>query len=77
MTDDQQFILALATLILPTIGSLFAYRQSRSTHTAVNGAVSKLNRRARAQGRAQGRADVVVGNIPTTMSGKPLVDDKP
>ena len=57
MTDDQEFIVALATLIVPTIASLFAYRQSRSTHTAVNGMVAKNTRRARSQGRAQGAID--------------------
>lgn len=54
MTDDQQFILGLATLIVPTIASIFAYKKSASTHEAVNGMQAKKVRRARAQGHAAG-----------------------
>jgi hypothetical protein len=59
VTDDQQFLVALLTIVAPTIASLLALRQARETHTAVNGVLAKGTRRARAQGRAQGRAEVV------------------
>ena len=57
MTDDQQFIVGLITAIVPTSAAILTYLQSRSTHTAVNGLVAKNTRRARAQGRTQGRAE--------------------
>jgi hypothetical protein len=54
MTDDQQFILACLTLVVPTIASVFAYRKTDQTHQAVNGMQAKAVRKARAQGVSQG-----------------------
>lgn len=54
MTDDQQFILALATLILPTAATILTYRKTSATHEAVNGVQRRLVRRARSQGVAAG-----------------------
>lgn len=54
MTDDQQFILALATLIVPTIATILTYRKTSATHEAVNGVQRRLVRRARSQGVAAG-----------------------
>ncbi len=56
MTDDQQYVVALATLVVPTIASVMALLQSRSTHSAVNGLNAKNMRRARAAGRASERS---------------------
>lgn len=54
MTDDQQFILALATLIVPTLATVLTYRKTDQTHKAVNGIQVKAVRAARAKGRAAG-----------------------
>lgn len=54
MTDDQQFVLALATLLVPTIATVLTYRKTSQTHEAVNGAQKKLIKKARAQGVASG-----------------------
>jgi len=70
MTNDQEFILALVALVLPGVASVLTYRQSRQTRHAVNGLVAKSNRRARAQGRVQGRADTDMRGLPLQ---KPVV----
>lgn len=64
MTDDQQFILGLATLIVPTVASVLALWRTQATHAVVNGFAKTRERRARAAGRAQGRADAAVGDSP-------------
>jgi hypothetical protein len=74
MTDDQQFILAIVTLIVPTAAATFATLQTRKTHQAVNGMLAKGTRRARAQGRAQGQKDVSVGKLPTGEGNSPTAN---
>lgn len=54
MTDDQQFILALATLIVPTVATVLTYRKTSQTHEVVNGVQKKLVKKARAQGVTSG-----------------------
>ncbi len=54
MTDDQQFILALATLIVPTVATVLTYRKTDQTHKAVNGIQTRALRRARTSGRTEG-----------------------
>lgn len=56
MTDDQQFWLGLATLIVPTIASVFAYRKTSDTHKAVDGMQARRVRAARKSARAEGVA---------------------
>ena len=56
MTDDQQFILGLATLLVPTTASLINFLQARQTHGLVDGIAKKQVRRARAQGAASVRS---------------------
>jgi len=59
LTDDQQFILALATIVLPLAASILTYRKTVETHDAVNGMqvkkVGQVRRRARAAGVASER----------------------
>lgn len=54
MTDDQQFVLALATLIVPTLASILTYRKADQTHQAVNGIQARAVRSARAEGVRSG-----------------------
>lgn len=56
MTDDQQFVIALVTVMVPTMASVLSLLQSRQTHTIVNGMQAKAIRRARTQGRAKERS---------------------
>ena len=84
MTDDQQFILSMWTVIVPTIAAALAALQSRSTHSAVNGLLVKNMRRSRAAGRKQGQRESRVGNPPTSVGktptridGKRLTDSDP
>jgi hypothetical protein len=56
MTDDQQFILAIVTLLVPTSASILAFLQGRQTHGLVDGMTKRSVRRARAQGAATMRS---------------------
>lgn len=55
MTDDQQFILALVTALLPTAASVLVWAQGHETHKLVNGLSEKRVRRAHAAGQVIGR----------------------
>lgn len=55
MSADQQFILALITLVGAAVASILAAWQSRETHKAVNGIASRNVRRAHAKGVTAGR----------------------
>lgn len=75
MTSDQQFILALVALMGTTAASLIAAWQTRQTHKAVNGMVSRTVRRARAQGNVEGRAATIPATSPQPgVALKPGVD---
>ena len=55
MTDDQQFWLAMATLIVPTIASIMGVRQTQQTHKAVNGLLVRHEKDAHTAAVAEGR----------------------
>jgi hypothetical protein len=65
MTDEQQFVLALATLIVPTVASYLALRKTSDTHQAVNGLLAARDIEQRAIGRAVEQSDPHVGQSPT------------
>lgn len=72
MTDDQQFILACLTLVVPTVASVFAYRKTDQTHQAVNGMQVRKIRKARAQGvRLGARAQRIADTGPTGTGDTP------
>jgi hypothetical protein len=56
VTDDQQFILALAAVVSTTVIQVMTYRKASSTHELVNGISVKRTRQARASGRKAGVA---------------------
>lgn len=56
VTDDQQFILALAAVISTTAIQILTYRKSSQTHELVNGMTVKRTRAARSEGRRAGVA---------------------
>lgn len=65
MTDDQMFMVALLTALLPTAASVIGALQGRQTHKLVDGMSKRRVRQARAQGVSAGvRAQSVVGAPP-------------
>jgi hypothetical protein len=55
MTDDQQFILALAGIVSTTAIQLWAYRKAAQTHDLVNGMTKGRMRSARSAGASAQR----------------------